>query len=335
MDEWKQYLPEHYKETYDYSSKMWRSGLASFPPVIVTCAITGGNAGKEINPHLPESLDEQVEQTYAAYRAGASMVHIHRRDPANPCAVSTDPEMYREVNKAIRAKCPDLIINNTAIGGRFKISDTELSPMNLTSVYAEPEIASLDTSNYCSVMKLPKRNPPLFGRDEDVIREWGYSLTLSEAEKALELYTQHKVKPEFECFQMSDIHYVNKLVQGGYQDLYGGPHWINFVFTPAGSNWPTMEYMVALKGAVPRGCQFGVIAAGAQQFPVLAMAIVQGFHVRVGMEDNVYLEKGRLAESNGQLVEKIVKIAELLGRPVATPAQAREILGLGAPKTWE
>lgn len=334
MSTWKDYLPENFKETYDYSNKMWRSGLASFPPLIVTCAITGGNAGKEVNPNLPESLEEQVEQTVGAYQSGASMVHIHRRRPDNPCEVTTDPEHYREVNREIRKRCPDLIINNTAIGGRFKISDTELSPQSLTSIYAEPEVASLDSSNYCSVVKLPKREPPLFGRDENVIREWGYSITQSEIVNTLALMDEHDVKPEFECFQMSDILYAKRVIDAGYVDKRGGPHLIQFVYTPGGSNWPTMDYMVALKNAVPSGCQFGIIAAGAQQFPLLSMAICMGMHVRVGMEDNYYLEKGKLAESNAQLVEKIVQIAKLLGRPIATPAQAREMLCLGAPKTW-
>ena len=124
---WQEYLPENFKETYDYSNRLWKSGLAKLPPLIVTCAITGQNAGKEINPGLPESLEEQVEQTCEAYQAGASMVHIHRRDPENPCEATTHWEHYQEVNREIRKRCPDLIINNTAIGGRFKLSDTQLS----------------------------------------------------------------------------------------------------------------------------------------------------------------------------------------------------------------
>jgi len=330
---WKEYLPENFKETYDYSNKLWRSGLATFPPLIITCAITGGNAGKEINPNLPESLEEQVEQATEAYQAGASMVHIHRRKPDNPCEVTDNPEHYKEVNIEIRKRCPDLIINNTAIGGRFKISDTELSPQSWTSIYAEPEVASLDISNYCSVIKLPKREAPLFGRDEDVMREWGYSITQSEVFRTLDLMREHNVKPEFECFAMQDLLYVKRVMDAGYKDPWDGPNNIQFVYT-LGSNWPTMDYMVALKNACPKGCNLGIIAAGSQQFPLLAMAICLGLHVRVGMEDNVYLEKGVLAKSNAELVEKIVQIAKLLGRPIATPTQAREILGLGAPRQW-
>jgi len=333
MDEIKNYLLENYKETNDYTVKLWRSGLSDFPPLIVSCAITGGNAGKEVNSNLPESLEEQVQQTYDAYKAGASIVHVHRRDPDNPAEMTRKWEDYREANIKIREKCPDLIINNTAACGRLKIGDTEWTPQLLTSIYADPEIASLDISCYCSLMQLPKREPPLFGRDEAIIREMSYVITQTEATKSVELMKRHGIKPEFECFEMGDIHYVNRLVQSGYTDLNNGPHLIQFVFT-TGSNWPTAQYMSMVINAVPRGCILGIIAPGAMQFPVLAMAIVQGLHVRVGMEDNVYIERGKKADSNAQLVEKIVRIASDLGRTIATPAQTRQMLGLGEPRRW-
>jgi len=334
MSELKDYLLEDYKETYAYTAKLWKSGLSSFPPLIITCAITGGNAGKEVNPNLPESLEEQVQQTYDAYKAGASMVHIHRRDPKNPASMTQKSADYREINIEIRKKCPDIIINDTCAGGRIHSNETpEWSPQLLTSIDADPEVASLDISNYCSLMSLPKREPPLFGRDQAIIREMSYAITQTETQKAIDLMKQHGVKPEFECFEMGDIHYINRLVQSGYVDLHNGPHLVQFVFT-TGSNWPTAQYMSMVINAVPKGCILGIIAPGAMQFPVLTMAIINGLHVRVGMEDNIYIEKGKKAESNAQFVEKIVRIAKELGRPIATPAQAREMLGLPKPRTW-
>jgi len=333
LEELKDYLLEDYKDTYTYTNKLWRSGLSSFPPLIVACAITGGNAGKEVNPNLPESLEEQVQQTYDAYEAGASMVHIHRRDPKNPADMTRKWEEYKEVNVKIREKCPDIIINDTAAGGRIKIGDGEWSPLLTTSIFADPEICSLDISNYCSLMNLPKREPPLFGRDQPIVREMSYAITQSEVTKVVNLMKEHGVKPEFECFEIGDIHYVNRLVQGGYTDLHNGPHLIQFVFT-TGSNWPTAQFLDLVVNAVPKGCILGIIAPGAMQFPVLAMAICRGLHVRVGMEDNVYIERGKKADSNAQLVEKIVRIANELGRPIATPAQARQMIGLGAPRQY-
>ena len=334
MDEIMDYLLEDYKDTDDYTAKLWRGGLSEFPPLIVSCAITGGNAGKEVNPNLPESLEEQVEQTYDAYLAGASIVHVHRRDTENPAEMTRNWEDYREVNIKIREKCPDIIINNTAACGRVRIGDTDWSPQLLTSIYAEPEIASLDTSCYCSLMKLPKREPPLFGRDQEIIREMSYVITQSETQYAIDLMKERGIKPEFECFEIGDIHYLNRLIQAGYVDLNNGPHLIQFVFT-TGSNWPTAQFLSMVINAVPKGCILGIIAPGAMQFPVLAMAIVQGLHVRVGMEDNVYIERGKKAASNAQLVEKIVRIAKELGRSIATPAQTRRMLGMGEPRKWE
>lgn len=337
MAELKNYLLEDYKNTYDYCNMISRGGLSDFPPAIITCAITGSNGGKEINPNLPESLEEQVEQAVAAYKAGASMIHIHRRDPKNPAVMTSDPEDFREVNRLIREQCPDVIINNTVVGGRkrFGIAPEQVSPQMLTALPADPEVASLDTSNYCSNLTLKKRMPPLFGRDEDYHRESNYSISDSEVRSVLEMMTEHGIKPEFECFQMSDIHYVNRLMKNGYKDLHGGPHMIQYVFSRFGG-WPHPRYLAQLVDVIPDGCLLGIIATGAQQFPILTQALCWGLHVRVGMEDNVYLERGRLAKSNAELVEKIVRIANEVGRKVATPAEARQMLGLPqTPRTWD
>jgi 3-keto-5-aminohexanoate cleavage enzyme len=332
--ELKDYLLDNYKDTNFYTAKLWRSGLSDFAPMIVSCAITGGNAGKEANPNLPEGLEEQVQQTYDAYRAGASIVHLHRRNPDNPAYMTQDPELYKELNIRIREMCPDIIINDTSACGRIKIGDGEFSPQLLASIYAEPEIASLDITNYCSLAMMKKREPPLFGRDETIIREMTYTITQTEVEYAIGLMKERRIKPEFECFEMGDMHYLNRLVQSGYVDQNNGPHLVQYVFT-TGSNWPTSQYMDMLVQAAPRNCILGIIAAGAMQFPVLTLAIIRGLHVRVGMEDNIYIERGKLADSNAQLVEKIVRIAKELGRPIATPAQAREMLKLGEPRKWK
>lgn len=335
MDEIKNYLLDDYKDTNTYSNFLWKGGLSDLPPAIITCAITGSNAGKEANPNLPELVEEQVEQAYAAYQAGAAMIHIHRRDPNNPCEMTQDPEMYKEVNRLIREKCPDVIINNTCVGGRKRFgTSTKVSDMMLTSIDACPEVASLDTSNYCSKVKLPARKPPLFGRDETVVRETSYSLTDSEALQVLQMMKARNIKPEFECFQLADLHYINRLVKAGYADQFNAPHMVQYVFTP-GSGWPTGQYLATLVQCCPPNCMLGVIATGAQQFPILAQALCAGLHVRVGMEDNIYIERGVLAQSNAQLVEKIVRIATDLGRKIATPTQARQMLGISqTPRTW-
>jgi 3-keto-5-aminohexanoate cleavage enzyme len=345
MAELKDYLLDDYKDAGDYLARLQRGGLSAFPPLIISCAITGANQGKEANINLPETPEEQAQQTYEAYRAGATLVHVHRRSSKNHAVMSNDPEEYKEVNAMIREKCPDIIINNTAIGGRIrtvtgsdrfsgsdKTSDEgQISPQLLTSIYASPEVASLDISNYVARMKLGKRTPPLTGRDEDVLSEFSYSITPSEVEHTIRLMKEYGVKPEYELFDIGDLVYLHQLINAG---LVEGPHWVQMVFNPL-TNFAISDYLMAVIRCTPRNSILSVIGVGASQFPVITMAMIQGCHVRVGMEDNYYIEKGKLAESNAQLVEKVVRIAKELGRPIATPAQAREMMGLGAPRDYK
>ena len=236
-----------------------------------------------------------------------------------------------ELNAKIREKCPDIIINNTAICGRNILPEQGVvtgTKDSLIDTYAE--VSSVDVSNYFSHIKLPAR-PGV--REHDEVLERGYCISQGDALRACEKLIAHGTKPEFECFQLSDLHYLLWLMKNGYQDPFGKPHWLQFVFT-TGSNWPTPDFFNTLVKHVPDNTMLGVIATGAMQFPILTQALIAGAHVRVGMEDNVYIGKGRKADSNAQLVEKICRIADELGRPRATCEQARAMLGLGAPRKY-
>jgi len=319
-----------FTSVWEYTDRLHRSGLSSFPPAIIGCAITGSNHGKEANPNLPETLEEQVRSCEEAYKAGAVMVHLHRRNPQNLAMTSTDPEEYRELNIKVREKCPDIIINDTMAGGYGSDDEGRRVGPHTVSLTAEPEIASLDASTYISYVKLPAREGV---RDKAVMRQWMYSISQPEVEWCIQELEKRNIKPEFELFAMTDLYYVKRLLDAGYKDKFGGPLWVNFVFT-AGSNWPTAQFVDSVVRNTPDGCLLQISGTGAQQWGVLGQALIQGAHVRVGMEDNVYYRKGVLAESNGQLVEKIVRIANDLDRQVATCEQARKMLGLGAPRTW-
>lgn len=326
------YLVENLRDPVWYTETMWKKGLSGFPPAILTCAITGGNGGKELCAGLPETIDEQVQSAYEAYKAGAVMIHIHTREPNDLSKMSFNPELYKEVNAKIREKCPDVIINNTSICGHMvDVDNLKLSPRMTSIIEADAEVGSVDVSCYSSQIPMKPRPPE---HPEPWVKENGYYITKTDVDIALEEMRKHGIKPEFECFQMSDLHYVRHLVNKGWRDQTGGPNWIHFVYTN-GSNWNLPEYMSTLKMAVPNNSMLGIIATGTQQWPVLAMALVHGFNIRVGMEDNVYLGKGKKADSNAQLVEKAVKMAELVGRPLATCEQARKMLGLGAPRKYE
>lgn len=327
----KDYLMENLADPRRYCEQFMKYGLTKMPPVIIGCAITGGNQGKESNPNLPESIDEQVQQAYDAYNAGAAMVHIHCRRPDSLGRMSSDTELYREVNRRIREKCPDLIINNTGAGGwttNGKLAGPDLN----CSLPARPEVGSVDITNYAFSILRKARPAPLTGRDQDEKEEMVYHFTEADMAQTLALLKQYGVKPEFEAFDIGDFLYLDDLVRSGKFTEEDFPIWVTMCLTPL-MTYQSPDMLLAAIRHLPKNSVMNVLCSGSCQFPMLTMAMILGCNVRVGMEDGYYIRRGVLAESNAQLVEKIVRIANELERPIATPAQAREILGLGAPRT--
>ena len=329
--ELKEYLVGDVRDSVRYIEKMSRGGLSKLPPLIITCAITGGLHGKEANPNLPEAPEEQVREAYDAYNAGASMVHIHRRNPENPMQMSWKWEEFAEINTMVRAKCPDLIINNTCLGGRMLNQETgTIGDRMLASIPAKPEVASLDIHCFCEDMPMKARKAPLFGRDEDAILKFHYSISPDTAKYVAQLMDEQGIKPEFEMFDIADVKYLNRLAKDGTAKT---PYWVSMLFNGNGTI-PTPDMMLAATRALPDNSLLNVIGIGAAQFPMLAMAMILGHHVRVGLEDNVFYAPRELAQGNGQMVERVVRLARELGRPIATPEQARKMMGLGAPRAY-
>ena len=329
--ELKEYLVGDVRDSVRYIEKMSRGGLSKLPPLIITCAITGGLHGKEANPNLPEAPEEQVREAYDAYNAGASMVHIHRRNPENPMQMSWKWEEFAEINTMVRAKCPDLIINNTCLGGRMLNEETgTIGDRMLASIPAKPEVASLDIHCFCEDMPMKARKAPLFGRDEDAILKFHYSISPDTAKYVAQLMDEQGIKPEFEMFDIADVKYLNRLAKDGTAKT---PYWVSMLFNGNGTI-PTPDMMLAATRALPDNSLLNVIGIGAAQFPMLAMAMILGHHVRVGLEDNVFYAPRELAQGTGQMVERVVRLARELGRPIATPEQARKMMGLGAPRAY-
>jgi len=332
MSELSNYYVEDINDKKNYLNLLQKSGLSKFPPLIISCAITGGNQGKEVNPNIPEYIDEQVQQTYDAYNTGASMVHIHGRGPApeNMGDNTKDPEVFKKINYMVRQRCPDLIINNTMICGRWWSKDG-LGDRLMTSLTARPEVASIDITNYSIFMPRKKRPAPLTGRDKDYHGELSYAISHEDVRYSINKLKEYGIKPEFEMFTLQDIHFLNQLIR---EELIEPPYWGQMIFSPV-FNHPTPELLRATMDLMPQKSILSCITTGAAQFPFITLAMIMGCHVRVGMEDNYFIGKGELAKSNAQLVEKIVRIAMELGRPIATPAQAREMMGLGAPRVYK
>ncbi|MBG1231270.1 3-keto-5-aminohexanoate cleavage protein [Aestuariivirga litoralis] len=290
------------------------------PKVIITCAVTGSGDSVGKHPAIPVTAEQIANAALEAASAGATVVHCHVREPKTGKG-SRKVEYYRDVMERIRAKNKDIIINLTAgMGGDLYIGDGE-TPMKFgegTDVVGplerlihikelRPEICTLD----CGSLN--------FGDGQSIVVQ-----TPTQLREQARLIKSYGVKPEMEIFDSGNLWFANQMVKEGlidpkpmYQLCLGIP-W-GAPFSPE-----TMAYQKAL---LPPDAIWAAFSIGRLQFNAVAQAVLLGGHVRVGLEDNLYLEKGVFA-SNGSLTEKAVKLIELLGTKVATPAEGREILGL-------
>lgn len=331
MKNLKDFLLGDYRETMEYVRKIERNGLTKFPPLIITCAIAGGMHGKEVNPNLPEEPMEQAQQCYDAYNAGASMVHIHARDPINAWSTSLTPEAFKKVNALVREKCPDLIINNTCVGGRRFIEEKEkISKQILYSMDAKPEVASVDITSFTTTLKMKERKEPLRSPREGFDWNYNYVCTQNDAINTVKQMKENEIKPELEMFSINDAKYIYRMIK---ENVIDKPYLIQMLFGGNGM-FASAELMISATKVLPSESLCSVIGIGACQTAIITLAMVLGHHVRVGFEDNVIYAPHQLATSNAQFVERVVRIANELGRPIATPSQAREMMGLGAPRKY-
>jgi 3-keto-5-aminohexanoate cleavage enzyme len=329
--------PEEYLYRLTDDNKYMEKIEKGMPPLIISVAITGGAHGKEANPALPETPEEQAQSAYEAYQAGASIIHIHARQPENTKMASIDPELYRHIAQLIREKCPDAIINFTTAGG-FGLTIEE----RLACLEARPEVASLDPNpilfpkGLYTVGDAPSDRPVPTDKTSneyerfihlEMIRLFGIipqgSWLISDA--IAERCNQYDVKPELEIWDPHDIKQIQYLIA---QQKVKPPYLIQLVMGPLNAMPSTPMSVMHYMEKLPEESIISVIGIGQHQLHLNLFSIVMGAHVRTGMEDNVYYKKGELAQSNGQLVERLAWFAQELGREVATPLQARQMLGL-------
>lgn len=275
--------------------------------VIITAAITGSVPTRENNPNIPYSPEEVAEEAYKAYQAGASVIHLHARNPKNGEPISGDVSVpiFREYINLIKEKC-DAICQITTGGGATTISGLDQMVRLRPVIEIKPEMASLNTGsmNFGNV---------IFPNTPDMIEKF--------AKKMQEL----GVKPEIEVYELGHIETAKKhVINKGYLD---SPAQFSIVLGTAGGAPATPKSLMAMREALP-DCTWQIIAIGRYEIPIGTMGIILGGNVRVGFEDNVYLEKGVLAKSNAELVEKIARIAKEIGKKIATVDEAREILSL-------
>lgn len=285
---------------------------------LITCAVTGNLVKPEQTPHLPITPAQIADECLAAAEAGAGQVHIHVRDPETG-KPSMQVELYRDVVDRIRRQNRELIINlTTGPGGRFIPSEddpkvaapgsTLLPPEKRVEHIAliRPDVCSLDLNTMNSGPDVVMNTPKNVRRMARVIREAG-------------------VKPELEIFDSGDINLALDLIADGTLE---GPAMWTFVLGVKYGFAPTPETLLYARNMLPPGAFWSAFGIGRMEFPIVAQAWLMGGHVRVGMEDNIYLARGVLAESNAQLVAKAKDIIESLGGEVASAREARATLGL-------
>lgn len=314
---WKDYI-FNYTDTFEYLD-MLRRGM---PPAIICVAIDGGIQGKEVNPAIPETADEIADSVLHAYEAGASMVHIHARDPVNLTQPARTTEIWREVNQKVREKCPDIIINNTTGGGLTSTMEDRLSCLD-----AGCEVASLNTVPDMSRHKMKARNPPLSDLHPEYIYDDCVPFSYGIVEHYATEMLKRDIKPEIEVYHPGSQWVVQDLIE---KNLIKKPYWIQTVMGYQTSSYPTVENVIRLLRELPPDTIWLNSGLGKSQLPMTTFAALMGGHLRVGLEDNVYYARGQLAESNAQLVERAARIVREVNRKVATPTEARKMLGLGA-----
>jgi 3-keto-5-aminohexanoate cleavage enzyme len=273
--------------------------------VIITAAVTGSRPTKEMNPAVPYTPDEIERSAIECWGAGAAIAHIHVRDPE-----TGEPdhklELFQEVVEHIRGEC-DMLINLTTSGLHIEGAYEEVVEKRLRPVTLKPEICSLDIGSMNFLEKV-FINPP----------GWG--------EEAAKRMREHGVKPEIEVFDSGHISQALDLIERG---LIEEPPLFQLCM---GVKWgieATEENLLFMKSKLPPNARWSVLGIGREQKEMITMGIQLGGNIRVGFEDNLYLRDGVLAKSNAELVEMAVDLVRKQGREVATPEEAKEMLGVG------
>ena len=292
--------------------------------VIVTCAVTGNAPFNPEHPAFPVTPAQICDAVVEAAEAGAAIAHIHVRDPETGEG-SRDPALFKEVVDRVRQTGTDIVINLTAGMGAFFLPDPEdegraLPESDVANVDERvqhleaclPEMASLDIST---------------GNQVEGTMEFVYLNTTRTLRAMAKRFQALNVKPELEVFQAGDILFGKQLIEEG---LIDDPPLFQLVLGVLWGAPSDPETMIYMRNLLPGNASWAALGIGRREFPVVAQSVLLGGHVRVGLEDNLYLDRGVFA-SNGQLVERACTIIDNLGESVATPGEARAMLGLKSP----
>jgi uncharacterized protein (DUF849 family) len=297
--------------------------------IIITCAVTGSIHTPTMSDALPYTAQDIADEAVAAAEAGAAILHLHARDPDNGHP-SADPAHFMAFLPQIKARC-DAVVNLTTGGSAIMTLDQRLA----APLLAEPEMCSLNmgTMNFAlypmaaryKTWKFDWEKPFLENSDDLVFKNTPRDI----AGVLQRMGAERGARFEFECYDTGHLTMLKHFVDRG---LVARPIFLQFVFGVLGGMAPSAENLTHMKRLADQyfgdDYQFSMLAAGRHQMPLAVMAAGMGGHVRVGLEDSLFIERGVLATSNAQQVTKIRTLVEGLGRQVATPDEARALLGL-------
>ncbi len=280
--------------------------------LIITAATTGGIHGKASNPAIPEQPDEIAQDFYDCYNAGASVAHIHVRDEQG--ATTADLDVYGDVISKINAKCPIITQVGNGIGGlphpngiEGETVDATLEQrMALTTMNPKPDMMTINAGSFEFALN---------GRTFENPIRWNAEFVMKCLERDIAI--------ECECYDISHIENMKVLME---HSVLKAPVHFSLVLSIAGGLPTSPKLMSAMIDAIPEGSKWQVITISKFNLPSTVMAMCQGANIRTGLEDSIYYERGILAESNAQMVERMVRIARELGREIATVDEAIEML---------
>ena len=297
---------------------------------IISCAITGSIHVPSMSPYLPITPDEIAQNAIDAASAGAAIVHIHARNPETG-QPSPDMNLYRQIIEKIRAKNEDVMICITTGGG------AGMTVEQRAAVIPEfkPELASMNAGSinwglFPAKEKIKEFKFPWESQMLDMTKNFVFENTFAAMEKVCKIMSENGTKPELEVYDTGHLYNIAYLIQAG---IVKPPITMQFVTGILGGISSTPYDIMNLHTTAERlfgkgQYAWSVIGAGKAEYPAAIMALILGGHVRVGLEDNLYLGKGTLAKNNAQLVEKMARIMGELDLEPATPQEARELLGL-------
>lgn len=294
---------------------------------IITAAITGSIHTPTMSPYLPITPQQIADEAVRAYEAGAAVCHVHARNPETGMPVA-DTNLMQQIITNIKSRC-DIVVCITTGGGMGMTVEQRVAPVTLF----KPELASFNAGsvNFALFPVIPRYKEWKFewekmylGMSEDFI----FPNTFKTMREYCEFFGQNGTKPEFEIYDSGMVNNVAYLIQAGHVKK---PVYIQFVMGVLGGITPSSKnllFLVDYAKELIGDFEFSVCVAGRAQFPLCTQSLLIGGNCRVGLEDNLYLDKGQMAKSNGEQVAKMVRIARELGIEPATPDEARKILGL-------